>query len=152
MPNIISSFHKFQEERYKSKIKKHPYPTKNKFHLGSFSDALNGLVWTLKTQPNFAVELIACILLLYTVMFFSYLGVNFSAIELIILTIVCFIVLVFELLNTAIESLSDEVAKGEYKDFIRIAKDTSASSVLMSSILWGFVVLLTFIPKLISVY
>lgn len=149
--NIISSFQKFQEQRYKNKIKKHPYPTQNKFHLGSFTDAINGLIWTLKTQPNFAVELIACVLLLYAVVFFAYLGINFSIVELMLLIITCFIVLIFELLNTAIESLGDEVAKGEYKDFIRIAKDTSASGVLLASILWGFVVLLTFIPKLYNI-
>lgn len=149
LSNIIKSFHKFQDKRYKNRIKKHPYPVENKFHLGSFTDAINGLIWTLKTQPNFAVELIACVLVFYAVLFLSFLGLKFSIVELILLLIVCFLVLIFELLNTAVESLSDEVAKGHYKDFIRIAKDTSASSVLLAAILWGGIVFLIFIPKLI---
>lgn len=151
MPTLFTKILDFKNKRYKQNIKKHPYPTKQKFHLGSFKDAINGFLWTLKTQPNFGVELIATILLLYGVLVLYYINLPLSKIEILILFLTSFIVLVLELLNTAVEALSDEVANGMYKDFIRIAKDTSAASVLVASFFWISLIFILFIPKIIDI-
>lgn len=148
MPNIFEKLKQIQEDRYKDKIKKHPYPTKVKFHLGSFLDAINGFIWTLKTQPNFAVEIIALILILYLYLFLILMGIKVELFDIVLIIFVSGALMTAELFNTSIEALSDEVAKGEYKEFIRISKDTSAAAVLLISILWVVAIIYFVIPKL----
>ncbi len=151
MPNILQKLQNFQQQRYKDKIKKHPYPTKVKFHLGSFVDAINGIIWALKTQPNFGVEIIALVLFLYCYLAFYLLGLSFNPYEILAVIILSGALMACELFNTSIEALSDEVANGEYKEFIRISKDTSAGAVMLITITWLFTAAFLLIPKAITI-
>ena len=151
MPNILRKLKEVQQQRYADKIKKHPYPTKAKFHLGSFIDAINGIIWTLRTQPNFGIELIALMLFLYCYLALFLLGINFNFYEILVVVILSGLLMAFELFNTSIETLSDEVAEGSYKEFIRISKDTSAGAVLIITILWIITAIFLLLPKFIYI-
>lgn len=112
------------------RIEKRPYPEVKKFHHSSFTHAFEGFKWALETQPNFQIEVFFTCLLFILNLMFLYLGV-LSILELLFVFLLCCLVLGVELLNTAIEALSDEVAGGKYRDYIRIAKDTSAGGVFI---------------------
>jgi len=59
----------------------------------------------------------------------------------------CALVIGAELLNTALESLCDEVTR-EYSEKIRLAKDAAAAAVLVCAVFSAAVGLAVFIPRL----
>ncbi|NCT55255.1 diacylglycerol kinase family protein [bacterium] len=143
----IFNFHK----KISNKVEKLPYPKtkgERKFHHVSFKYAFNGVKWAFKTQPNFQIHTYAFTLLGITILFFSF----FSLIEyyeIVVLMLVSALVFAMEMVNTAIESLSDEVADEKYKERIRVAKDTSSGAVLISAAFAVLIGIIIFLPKLI---
>jgi len=140
-----------QQEKIQEKIKKTPYPTKSRFHYITFKYAYDGVKWAFITQPNFKIHLfiLSMILLLST-----YLGLKnmISAVEVLVVLLISAIVLTAEMINTALEALSDEVANGEYKEFIRIAKDASSGAVLMSTIFAVIIGTVIYLPKILVLF
>jgi len=61
--------------------------------------------------------------------------------------VVCFMVVALELVNTAIENLSDKVTM-EYDERIKKTKDIAAGAVLTMSICAVIVACIIFLPKL----
>ena len=118
------------QKRLEEKVKKTPYPTPGKFHYISFKYAFDGILWAVKAQPNFKIHLfvfaLLCIFLFYLNLF-----VPVTAIEWSIILLASALVFLAELINTALEALSDEVADGKYKDYIRVAKDCASGAVLV---------------------
>jgi diacylglycerol kinase len=68
-----------------------------------------------------------------------------------LLAVVIGIVFLTELLNSAIETLSDLI-EPRYNEIIRTAKDYSAAAVLISALIAIVVGCLIFIPKILSVF
>ena len=116
--------------KLKKRIENKPYPEVKKFHHSTFVHAFEGFRWAFETQPNFKIEVFFTLLLFILNLCFMYLGV-FTVRQLVTVFLLCCLVMGAELLNTSIEALSDEVSDGKYKDYIRIAKDTSAAGVFV---------------------
>jgi len=112
-----------------------------KRHTISFYHAFSGLVYSFRTQPNFAVHLFVSILAIFAGV---YLRIN--SFEWLIITMTIFVGLVIELINTAIESTVDLITK-EFHPIAKIAKDTSAAAMLVYAFGAIIVALMIFLPK-----
>ena len=110
----------------------------------SFLFAISGLKSAVTKEPNFRIHVVSAILALTGAYFF-----NFSLFEWLILAIVIFLVITFELLNTMLESLVDLVSP-ELSPEAKIAKDVAAAAVLVSAIFSVIVGAILFLPKIIS--
>lgn len=123
-------------------MKKDKFSIRSRFL--SFKFAIKGLTSLFKNEHNARVHLIAAIVAIS-------LGIilNISTLEWSILIIVIGIVFLSELLNTAIETLSDFV-QPEQDEKIRIIKDYSAAAVLVSAIISLTAGAIIFIPKIFS--
>lgn len=113
-------------------------------HTVSLKNALAGLIWVVKTQPNFKIHLFLSFLAIAAGSYFQISYVEF----LIILTLI-FLGLAVETINTAIEETIDALHR-ERSEEIRIAKDVGAAAMLIFSIGAFIIALIIFIPKLIN--
>ncbi len=97
-------------------------------HTISFKHAFAGLEWALRTQPNFRVHLVLSAIAIGLSVYFGITGTEWA---IIIFTIV--LGLTAELINTAIESMTDLITK-EWRQEAKIAKDVSAGMMLTTAI------------------
>jgi len=70
-----------------------------------------------------------------------------SAFEWIVITFAIVLVLVLEIINSAIEKLADLISPGK-SDTIRIVKDITAAAVLLAAIASLVIAAIIFIPKI----
>lgn len=96
--------------------------------LWSFNYAIEGIVWTLRTQRNMRVHVFLAAL---TVIGSLLLGV--ARMQLVAVTFAITLVFMAELLNTSAEAAVD-VATERYDPLAKIAKDVAAGAVLVASI------------------
>ena len=96
--------------------------------IGSFNAAVEGFIYVLKTERNMRTHFLAAL-------FFLLLGIylRFSAIEIMILAVTITLVLVAEMMNTAIELIVDMIQK-EFHPVACIIKDVSSGAVLLTAI------------------
>ena len=94
----------------------------------SFNDAISGIIYALKTQRNFKLHCIAAIGALSLSLFYG-----FSKLELLILLITITLVIMAELINTAIEKAVDIIVI-TYHPLARVAKDVAAGAVLITAL------------------
>ena len=108
----------------------------------SFNAAVEGFIYVLKTERNMRAHFLAAF-------FFILLGIylNFNAIEISILCGTISLVLAAEMINTAIELLTDMVEK-ESHPIVRIIKDVAAGGVLITSISASIIGYVLFIRKI----
>ncbi len=95
--------------------------------LRNLGFALTGVYATFKSERNFRIHVVAMSL---AVALGLYLGLALVEWGLIILS--GGLVMGFELFNTAVERLGDEVARGEQVLLVKNAKDIAAGAVLLS--------------------
>jgi len=95
--------------------------------LNSFKYALNGLKTTWREEYNFRIEIFVALLVAFFIVYF-----NFSFVESALCIVTIIIVLTAEIVNTAIEDLSDMVEPNQ-NPLIGKVKDTMAGFVLLSS-------------------
>ncbi len=110
--------------------------------LKSFSYAWKGILRLFKTEANARIHLTAAIAVTALGLF-----LRISAAEWISLAIIIALVIIAEILNTAIEKLTDAVMP-EYNEKIEQAKDYAAGAVLLAAVLSVIVGGIIFIPKL----
>lgn len=110
----------------------------------SFIDCIHGLEFTITNEDNFKREIILGIIAL--IMCFI---LKVSKLEFIIVLIVIALVLISEVINTAIEKTVD-LYTTKYNETAKIAKDVSAFSVLLTSIFALVIGLLIFGEKIIT--
>lgn len=115
----------------------------NRHHI-SFKNAFAGIRWAISTQPNFRVHLF---LASVAVLIGWYVKLNSGEWVLLVFTI--FWVLAAEMINTAIESLTDLVTQ-EWRKEAKIAKDVAAGMMLTVAGSSLLVALLLLLPKLIA--
>lgn len=113
-------------------------------HVISFKHALDGIVYTLRTQPNFQVHVFFAVLAIIAGLFFR---INQS--EWSIIVFVIGLVLVTEMINTSIESVVD-LHTQKFHELAKVAKDVSAGMVLVTAVVAIITGLLIFIPHLLS--
>ncbi|WP_030007515.1 diacylglycerol kinase family protein [Picosynechococcus sp. NKBG042902] len=97
--------------------------------LASFRYAWQGIVYATRTQRNFRIHL-AIAVFVWTMCWL--LSLNY--LEIAILTAMVALVLVLELLNTALESVVDLTVQQSYHELAKIAKDCAAAAVLIGAI------------------
>ena len=105
----------------------------------TFKNARKGFRLVLKSEMNIRVHIIIALL----VLFFAYL-LDFSAIEFCALLFAIAIVIVSEMLNTAIEFTLDAIYHNKYSRIVGMAKDISAGAVMFASFISAFVGIILF--------
>lgn len=96
--------------------------------IDSFNYAVSGIIYTLKTQRNMRIHYSAAILVLFLSLF-----LNFTKIELLILFFTISLVIIAEMINTAIEKAIDIITEA-YNPLAEIAKNVAAGAVLIAAI------------------
>jgi diacylglycerol kinase len=110
----------------------------------SFIYAWSGLKYSFKTQLNFRIHL--AILLIAII---AGILLKISATEWLFIVLCSMLVLMLELINTAVEYLCDTITT-DFHPVIKIVKDISAAAVLVSaagSVITGLII---FLPKIIG--
>ncbi len=95
----------------------------------TFKNARKGFRLVLKSEMNIRVHVIIAFL----VMLFAYL-LDFSALEFCMALFAIAMVIVSEMLNTAIEFTLDSIYHNRYSRMVGMAKDISAGAVMVASV------------------
>lgn len=95
--------------------------------IDSFNYAISGLIYALKTQRNMKIHFF-----IGTMVVFISLFVDFNRTEILILGITICLVIITELINTAIEATIDLYTE-KYSPLAKIAKDVAAGAVLVAA-------------------
>ena len=114
--------------------------------INSFKYAFNGLNYATKTQLNFRIHLFAAVLACLLGWF-----LHISTNEWLWVILAITLVMVAELLNTAIEILTDLVSPG-YHEKAGHVKDVSAAAVTLAAIFALITGLVIFLPKIIALF
>ncbi len=109
----------------------------------SFKYAWAGVRYAFATQRNFRIHTVIGTLAISLGLF-----LHISAVEIAIISLTSAIVMVLELLNTAIESVVDLTVKQTYHELAKIAKDCAAGAVLISAIAAVLVAACILLPPL----
>lgn len=117
---------------------------KNKNIIESFNNAANGILQALKSERNMKLHIIAAALVIILSVIFG-----LTRVEFIIVCITIGMVLVCELINTALEALVD-IITDEYHPKARFIKDVSAGAVLVSAFVSVIVAYFLFYDKISS--
>ncbi len=112
------------------KIKKteKTHPSRISRTIKSFNYAVEGVIYTLKKERNMKIHFIIAFVVLISSLFF-----NFSRLEFLILFSTISIVMIAEMINTAIEKVID-LYTDQYHPLAKISKDVAAGSVLIAAL------------------
>ena len=111
---------------------------KPKYHLFKNTQyALDGLIHAFKTESSFKLELLAGMFIIPTIFL-----LDLTVMSQIVLLVTAFLILIVELLNSAVENVVDLVTK-EIHPLAKNAKDIGATAVMFSIVLhiscWGII-------------
>lgn len=109
--------------------------------LKSFGFAIEGIITFLKTQQNAWIH---CVATIVVIVLGFILKVN--SIEWCMLFIAIALVMITEMLNTAIEFLTDKVSP-DYHPLAKKVKDVAAGAVLFAAIVAVIIGAIVFLPK-----
>ena len=109
----------------------------------SFFYAISGMLYAFRTQRNIKIHFMTALL----VIIFGYL-LKLSIMELLALSITIALVLVAEMINTAVETVVDMYTQ-EYHPLAAVAKNVAAGAVLISAINAIFVGYLIFYKRIV---
>lgn len=113
-------------------------------HGISFKHAFEGIIWSLKTQPNYQIHL----LLSFLSMVGAYMY-RVSQTELIILIFLIFVGLTIETVNTSIERAADAIDTA-IRDDLKQTKDVAAGAMLFFAIGAFIIACIIFLPKIFA--
>ena len=105
----------------------------------TFKNARKGFRLVFKSEINIRVHLIIA----FFVIIFAYL-LKFSALEYCMLLFAIAMVLISEMLNTAIEFALDSIYHNKYSKMVGMAKDISAGAVMLASVISVLIGLILF--------
>lgn len=117
-----------------------------KKHTISLKNAYNGLVWSMKTQPNYRIHLFLSLA--------SIIGgflLKISYFEFLLIIFLITVGLVIETINTAIEEATDAIDM-KIREDIKIAKDVSAAAMLVYAIGSFIIAFIIFVPRIINLF
>ncbi len=112
----------------------------------SFKYAFNGLLYILKTQTNMQIHLVAMIIVVVAGFYF-----HISTEEWLFLALTIALVLISEIVNTAIEEIVNFISP-EFNKKAGLIKDLGAAFVLLAALFAIFVGSIIFIPKIIFLF
>ncbi len=101
---------------------------KKKTLIDSFNYAVSGIIIALKTEKNMRIHYLIAILVITLSLFF-----DFSRTEFLLLLFAISLVVVAEMVNTALERVIDLITQ-EYHPLARLVKDVAAGAVLIAAI------------------
>jgi len=110
----------------------------------SFYYAQRGLVYVIKNEQNFRIQLIIGILVIIAMIL-----LQVEIWQAIVLLMLILTVLVLELINTIFEKIVD-ILKPRIHFYVEIIKDIMAAAVLLASIGAALIAFLIFVPYLIA--
>ncbi len=100
---------------------------KNGNMIDSFNNAINGIIYAVRTQRNMRIHCLAAILILILSLFY-----DLQRAELLVLFLTISMVIFAELINTAIEEVVDIIVD-EFHPRAKIVKDVAAGAVLVTA-------------------
>lgn len=105
--------------------------------VDSFNFAIEGMIYTVRTQRNMKIHMVAALAVLSACFFY-----DLSKLELLVLTMTITMVLMGEMINTAVECAIDATTN-YYHPLAKIAKNVAAGAVLVTainSVLVGYII------------
>lgn len=108
----------------------------------SFKNAVAGLVWVIRTQRNFKIQLFLSLLSLVGGLYFQ---ITYE--EFLVIGVLITMGLVIEIVNTAIEEAIDAIHK-DWQEAIKIAKDAAAAAMLVFSLGSFIIACVIFLPHI----
>ena len=105
----------------------------------TFFNARKGFRLVFKSEMNIRIHLIIAVLVLISAYFFG-----FNYIEYCILLVAIAMVIISEMINTAIEFTLDSIYHNRYSRMVGMAKDISAGAVMIASIISATIGILLF--------
>ena len=96
--------------------------------VDSFNYAIEGIIYSIRTQRNMKIHMLAAVVVLVATFFY-----DLSKVELLIITITISLVIVAEMINTAVECAIDATTNF-YHPLVKIAKNVAAGAVLVTAI------------------
>lgn len=108
----------------------------------SVKNSVNGLIYAYVNEQSLTLHAILTLIVLISGFYF-----HISKMQWAILVIVVSIVMITELLNTAIEAVVDLVTN-EYHELAKIAKDCASAAAFISSLLATGLYLYVFLPQI----
>ena len=110
--------------------------------IDSINHAITGITYALRTQRNIRIHLAAAVLVLLASLYLS-----ISRVELLILLLTIGVILVAEMLNTAMEVALNYMISS-FHPIVRIIKDLCAGAVLFATIIAVVIGYIVFSPRL----
>ena len=110
----------------------------------TFRNARKGFRLVIKSEMNIRIHLVIAILVLIS----AYL-LDFTPLEYCALIFAIAMVIITEMLNTAIEFALDSIYHNKYSRMVGMAKDISAGAVMFASVMSVFVGLILFGSKML---
>jgi diacylglycerol kinase len=123
-----------------------PYSKLIRFFIKSLNYAIQGILYTIKTQSNMRFHVVAGILVVILGIFF-----RITTIEWLFIITAISVVIIAECVNTAIECTIDLITK-EHHILAKHSKDTAAGAVLIASIMAIAIGTIIFLPRLKGVF
>ncbi|MDO5027403.1 MAG: diacylglycerol kinase [Tissierellia bacterium] len=127
--------------------KKHQSFLSNKSLIDTFNNAISGLIMAVRSERNMKIHLTAAILVCLSTIF-----LDFSKIELAILTVCIVMVFVAEFINTAIEEIVDLQTQGRYSKVAKTVKDIAAGAVFITAVASVLVAYLIMYDKIKGIF
>ena len=109
----------------------------------TFKNARKGFKLVLKSEMNIRIHVAIATFVVFMALF-----LKFSAIEFCLLLFIIGLVIVAEMLNTAIEFTLDSIYHNKYSRMVGMAKDISAGAVMFASLISVLVGIVLFGNKL----
>lgn len=114
--------------------------------IKSFSYAIDGIAIAIKVDQNVKFHLVAGILVVLSSHF-----LKVSVFELLFIVFAIFFVIITEMINTAIEEMTNLISR-EHSREAKIAKDVAAAAVLLSAVYAAIVGSVILIPKVLQLF
>lgn len=115
-----------------------------------FSDSLKfawrGILFALRTERNMVIHSLGAVLAVTACIVF-----RVSAVEWVLIFLTASLVLVLEIINTAIEVLVDYLSR-ERRAHPKVIKDLAAGAVLTATVMAIVVGSIVFVPKIIALF
>lgn len=100
---------------------------KNRNFIDAMNNAINGIIYAVRTQKSMKIDCVAAILVLFLSLFY-----DLQRVEMLVLFITISLVIMAEMINTSIEAVVDIIVD-EYHPRAKIAKDVAAGAVTIAA-------------------
>lgn len=117
-------------------------PQKKLSLFRTFKNAFNGIGWILQNERNFQIEVAGLVINLILIFL-----LRLTASDVVLIMIVCFLVLITEMLNTAAEKICDFI-QPKWDKKIGLIKDLAAGAVVLSVVIAVIVGIYVYAPYL----